>query len=100
MGVFIYADPPYSGTLGVYNDGKRGFYGWNLNSDVKLLESLDAASQRGAKFMLSYVDDGNPVIVNWAKKNKYNLIHLDSTQGKYNKRKELIVVNYEYKTID
>ena len=94
-GTFIYADPPYSGTLGVYNDGKRGYYGWTTNSDVKLLESLDAASQRGAKFMLSYVDDGNLIIVDWAKKNKYNLIHLDSNQGKYNRRKELIVVNYE-----
>lgn len=98
-GSFIYADPPYSGTLGVYNDGKRGFYGWTSKSDALLLNSLDAASQRGAKFMLSYVDDGNTLIVDWAKKNNYHLIHLDSNQGKYNRRKELIVVNYENEPI-
>lgn len=99
-GDFVYADPPYSGTLGVYNDGKRGYYGWNAQSDESLLNGLKLASDRGTKFILSYVDDGNPMILEWAKKNNFVLIHLDSNQGKYSNRKELVVMNYDSKTVD
>ena len=52
---FIYADPPYRSTLGVYNDGKRGFEGWTLEHERQLCKFLDAANEHDAKFMLSYV---------------------------------------------
>ena len=94
-GDFIYADPPYSGTLGVYNDGKRGFYNWSPTEDKRLLSKLTDAGKRGVKFMLSYEDQGNTTILNWVKENGYRMISLDSNQGRYNKRKEMIVVNYE-----
>lgn len=37
---FVYADPPYTLTCGSYNDGKRGFKGWELNDDYQLLTAV------------------------------------------------------------
>ena len=34
---FVYIDPPYLITLGSYNDGKRGFNGWNEKEEKRLL---------------------------------------------------------------
>ena len=33
----VYIDPPYLITLGSYNDGKRGFNGWNESEEIRLL---------------------------------------------------------------
>ncbi len=32
---FTYLDPPYMLTTGAYNDGKRGFHGWNTDTEKK-----------------------------------------------------------------
>ena len=96
--VFVYADPPYRATLGVYNDGKRGFEGWTLNHEQELCNFLDTINQKGTKFMLSYVlqvdDFYNNEIAEWANRNNYKILEVDTTQGRYNNRKEVLIINY------
>lgn len=96
--VFVYADPPYRSTLGVYNDGKRGFEGWTIQHEKKLCYFLDQINQRGSKFMLSYVlrvnDFYNEEIADWANINKYKIIDIEIPQGRYNNRKEVLITNY------
>lgn len=91
---FFYCDPPYLITLGSYNDGKRGFNGWNENDEIRLLEFLKKIHDNGGKFMLSNViehkEKTNEILKEWIKKNKFKLIEY---KGK-SKRKEIIVINY------
>lgn len=91
---FFYCDPPYLITLGSYNDGKRGFNGWNENDEIRLLEFLKKIHDNGGKFMLSNViehkEKTNEILKKWIKKNKFELIEY---KGK-SKRKEIIVINY------
>lgn len=95
---FVYADPPYRSTLGVYNDGKRGFEGWTLEHEQRLCVFLDLIHQRGAQFMLSYVlrVEGfyNKEVANWAERNKYHIIDIEIPQGRYNNRREVLITNY------
>lgn len=95
---FIYADPPYRSTLGVYNDGKRGFEGWTLFHEQKLCKFLDTANERKAKFMLSYVvkvgEFINTEIIEWVSKNNYHMVDVVTTQGRYNNRHEVLIKNY------
>lgn len=51
----VYIDPPYLITLGSYNDGKRGFNGWNENEEKRLLHFIDLCHERGAKVVLSNI---------------------------------------------
>ena len=95
---FIYADPPYRSTLGVYNDGKRGFEGWTLEHEQRLCTFLDNVHQRGALFMLSYVlqvdDFFNTEVANWVERNHYVVIDIETSQGRYNNRREVLIKNY------
>lgn len=95
---FIYADPPYRSTLGVYNDGKRGFDGWTLEHEQRLCTFLDNVHQRGALFMLSYVlqvdDFFNTEVANWVERNHYVVIDIETPQGRYNNRSEVLIKNY------
>ena len=94
---FFYCDPPYLITLGSYNDGKRGFNGWNEKDEIRLLNFLKKIHDKGGKFMLSNVlehkDKTNKILKNWIKENKFKLIKYE---GK-SKRKEIIIINYEVK---
>lgn len=78
-GDLIYCDPPYTISTGSYNDGKRGFNGWNEQDDVDLLKILDKLSERGVRFALSNVlshkGTTNKILNEWAK--KYTIHHLD-----------------------
>lgn len=49
----VYADPPYLITLGSYNDGKRGFKGWNPQEEERLLAYLDTLLDRGCQIIIS-----------------------------------------------
>lgn len=95
---FVYADPPYRSTLGVYNDGKRGFEGWTIEHEQRLCSFLDQIHQRGAKFMLSYVlqveDFYNAEVADWAEINHYHVIDIETCQGRYNNRREVLIINY------
>lgn len=95
---FVYADPPYRSTLGVYNDGKRGFEGWTIEHEQRLCLFLDQIHQREAKFMLSYVlqvgDFYNADVANWVERNSYHIINIEIPQGRYNNRREVLIINY------
>ncbi|WP_461249046.1 DNA adenine methylase, partial [Treponema sp. R6D11] len=72
---FVYCDPPYLITVGTYNDGRRGFTGWNLEQEQKLLDILYNLDKRKIKFALSNVlthkDKKNVLLHDWIKKNNY-----------------------------
>lgn len=95
---FVYADPPYRSTLGVYNDGKRGFEGWTIKHEQNLCSFLDQINEQGSRFMLSYalhVDDFyNENIATWAANRHYNIIDVNVPQGRYNNRREVLIINY------
>ena len=95
---FVYADPPYRATVGVYNDGKRGFEGWTLEHEHRLCDFMDNIDEKRSKFMLSYVlqvgDFYNEEIADWAANRQYNIYDVPTTQGRYNDRKEIIITNY------
>lgn len=97
---FIYMDPPYMLTTGSYNDGKRGFHGWNLETEQKLFDFIDNLNENGNKFMISYVlEHGgkfNTLLESWITERNYKLIQLDAITGiSGSKRKEVLIVNYE-----
>ena len=94
---FVYIDPPYLITLGSYNDGKRGFNGWNEKEEIRLLNFLEKLNEKHIKFMLSNVlthkEKKNILLEEWIKKNNFKVI---SYKGKARgNRAEIIVLNYE-----
>ena len=51
----VYLDPPYMLTTGSYNDGKRGFKGWDTSLEKELFNFIDGLSERNIPCILSYV---------------------------------------------
>ena len=105
---FVYADPPYLITTGTYNDGKRGFTGWNEIEEQKLLTKLDSLNKRNIKFALSNVIEHkgktNEILINWINKNNYiiNYIKKNYSNSNYqtkirdkNSSVEVLVTNYK-----
>jgi DNA adenine methylase len=74
---FVYCDPPYLITVGTYNDGKRGFTGWDLEQEQELLDILDDLYRQKIKFALSsaLTREGktNALLKNWVYKNKHKV---------------------------
>jgi adenine-specific DNA-methyltransferase len=96
---FVYLDPPYSLTTGSYNDGKRGFDGWNKTLELELFNYLDALNLNSISFMLSYVvehkGNTNKELLSWVERNKYRIIELGDILGiSGSRRKEVLIVNY------
>lgn len=94
---FVYIDPPYLITLGSYNDGKRGFNGWNEQEEIRLLNFLDNLNKKNVKFMLSNVlthkNKTNKILKEWIEKNNFKVISYNQkTRGN---RAEIIIINYE-----
>lgn len=97
---FIYLDPPYMLTNGSYNDGKRGFKGWDASQEFALFDFLDRLDDEESRFMLSYVLEHkgkiNQNLLNWTQNNNYHIIELGDILGiSGSRRKEILVVNYE-----
>mgnify|MGYP000174525435 FL=1 len=97
---FIYLDPPYMLTNGSYNDGKRGFKGWDTSHESALFDFLDRLNGEGSRFMLSYVLEHkgkiNQNLLNWTRYNNYRIIELGDILGiSGSRRKEILVTNYE-----
>lgn len=99
---FIYLDPPYLITLGSYNDGKRGFNGWDENEEIRLLKFLNKLNSKGIKFMLSNVlehkEKKNKILIDWIKENNYRVIEYKEKTRK--NRKEVLIVNYSEEEIN
>lgn len=103
----IYFDPPYLITTGNYNDGKRGFKGWNEDDERDLLSLCDMLDEQGTKFALSNVFEckgkSNNILKKWS--NNYNLAYINSDYNNCNyqakdKSKgntvEVLITNYKY----
>lgn len=85
---FVYCDPPYLITTGTYNDGKRGFTGWNNDEEIKLLKVLDDLNNRNVKFGLSNVlthkGKRNDVLNKWIVDNDLYVTHLNKNYSNSN----------------
>ncbi len=95
-GSFVYMDPPYRLTTGAYNDGKRGFKGWDVITESQLFEFAEKLHARSVKFMLSYVQGHkgkvNAELNEWLTRNNFRIIEHSQTQGIG--RREVVIVNY------
>lgn len=82
----VYLDPPYLITCGNYNDGKRGFKGWNEKDEIDLLNLCDKLDEKGTRFALSNVFEckgkSNDILKQWS--NKYRLAYINSNYGNCN----------------
>ena len=97
---FVYFDPPYELTTGSYNDGKRGFKGWNKNLEAELFAFADQLNSNKIPFMLSYVIEHkgkvNQALIEWVNSNSYTIIQLGDIIGiSGSRRKEVLIVNYD-----
>lgn len=105
---FVYADPPYLITTGTYNDGKRGFTGWNEKEEIKLLQILSNLDRKNTKFALSNVIEHkgktNYLLVDWINENGFviNYIKKNYANSNYqtkNREKngsiEVLITNYK-----
>lgn len=103
----IYFDPPYLITTGNYNDGKRGFKGWNEDDERDLLSLCDMLDEQGTKFALSNVFEckgkSNNILKKWS--NNYNLAYINSDYNNCNYQAkdksrgntvEVLITNYKY----
>lgn len=98
-GDFVYCDPPYLNSCGAYNDGKRGFNGWDELQERELLEFLTRLDKKGVKFMLSNMTTRNSIenksLKEWVDKNKYKVIKDQKiTLRNRQNRREIIIINY------
>lgn len=98
-GDLVYLDPPYLGNDGVYQDGKRGFEGWDEHHEKKMYAFMENIDKIGANFMLSnYIEhnrSSNNSLITWAKQNNFKVTE-DNKITKRNRtnRKEIIITNY------
>lgn len=98
----VYCDPPYLISGAVYQDGKRGFKGWNPQDDVDLYNLLDDLSHKGIKFALSNMihskNRSNDYLIEWSK--KYNVNYLKANYNTNYQRDmtgkdvEVLITNY------
>lgn len=93
---FIYLDPPYMLTNGSYNDGKRGFAGWDIDIEDKFFKFVDKINEENKLFMISYIMEHkgkcNSTLVEWIEDRGYNVEYIDPALG--NNRKEILITNY------
>lgn len=105
---FVYADPPYLITQGTYNDGKRGFSGWNENLERDLLENLVNLHKNSIRFALSNVlthkGNHNTILQEWVEQNGFFVVNLDVnyTNANYQTKhkdkaltQEVLITNYK-----
>lgn len=102
---FVYLDPPYLITCGNYNDGKRGFKGWNKQDDKDLMDLCDRLNKEEIRFAMSNVFENkgniNVDLIEWSKKYKVNYLNNTYNNSNYNaidKTKdstiEVLITNY------
>lgn len=93
----FYFDPPYFISTASYNDGKRGFNGWNATEEAELLETLTYLDSLGYKFLLSNViyhkNKVNHLLLEWIEEHNYTIIEIGNSGARYSK-KEVLIKNY------
>lgn len=89
----VYVDPPYLITLGSYNDGKRGFKGWNCSEEERLLNYLDVLLNRGCKILISnlleYKGLKNTQLIDWVSTH-----NVEIKQTNFRGRVETLIIAY------
>lgn len=87
----VYADPPYLITLGSYNDGKRGFKGWDNEEEKRLLIYLDDLVKRGCKVVISnvleYKGSRNSLLLQWIEEHQAEIL-----QTTFRGRRETLII--------
>ncbi len=105
---FVYCDPPYLITTGAYNDGKRGFTGWNAHHELLLLKLLSDLNERNIKFALSNVlnhkGNENTILMDWINnhhnlfvyniKSDYSNANYQNHQNEIKPSHEVLITNY------
>lgn len=98
----VYLDPPYYGTTANYNDGKRGFKGWDYSLEMKLRELCVELNNKNIKFVLSNNLSVNTTLEEWVNKNGF-IIHeipnityesCNYQKKKTKKDREVLICNY------
>jgi adenine-specific DNA-methyltransferase len=96
----FYFDPPYFITSATYNDGKRGFIGWDADEETKLLDFITKLHEQGYKFILSNVlyhnDQSNYMLVDTIKTHNFFIKNIDDV-GSKNSRDEVLITNYDWR---
>lgn len=95
---FVYLDPPYLGNNGVYQDGKRGFNGWDDEQEQRLRAFMLRLSKNKKSFMLSnYIEhtSGNKNGLSaWKDENRFIMVMSDKiTKRNRQDRREIIIKN-------
>lgn len=94
----FYFDPPYFITSAEYNDGKRGFEGWNVEKETELLDYLLQLHREGRHFILSNViihkGKKHNLLIKWVEEHGFNMVTLGTTGIKY-PRVEVAITNYD-----
>ena len=101
----VYCDPPYLISTAAYNDGKRGFKGWNEELELALLNKLDELNEKGVRFALSNVLEHkgktNRILEKWSVKYKVHHISHNYSNSNYQTKnqdrestKEILVTYY------
>ncbi|MCR2060501.1 Dam family site-specific DNA-(adenine-N6)-methyltransferase [Campylobacter helveticus] len=106
--LFVYCDPPYLITQGTYNDGKRGFSGWNESLEKWLLNYLSKLDSKGILFGLSNVlthkGQENKLLKQWLEKYNFYIHTIQAHytnanyQAKYRDKQhtqEVFITNYK-----
>lgn len=94
----FYFDPPYFITSATYNDGKRGFVGWDADEETKLLDFIADLNLRGFKFILSNVlrhsGRTNSLLAEWVQTHHFRVTEIENV-GSKNIRDEVLITNYD-----
>lgn len=101
----VYFDPPYLISTGNYNDGKRGFKGWNDNDEIDLHNLCDLLDSRNIMFAMSNVlvhkGKENKALIDWSKKYKIHNLEYNYGNSNYqtkdrstNGSLEVLITNY------
>lgn len=96
----FYFDPPYFITSATYNDGKRGFIGWDSDEETKLLDFITTLHLKGYKFVLSNViyhnELTNNILADWIATHKFLVKNIDNV-GSKNSRDEVLIINFDWR---
>lgn len=96
----LYFDPPYLNSVGNYNDGKRGFEGWNEKNERDLLDLLDSLNGKTRFALSNNLKYENDLLNKF--KDKYKVYSLSGNYVNCNyhkldrsRDKEVLITNYD-----
>ena len=96
----LYFDPPYLNSVGNYNDGKRGFEGWNEKNERDLLDLLDSLNGKTRFALSNNLKYENELLNKF--KDKYKVYSLSGNYVNCNyhkldrsRDKEVLITNYD-----